>query len=486
MSSEELKEWKALLRMLHTHVYCYPGQPLDFDRSSARQAWLTRFAALNENCIDGISVSDILYIIHCYCVLIDNHATSKSTNLAGLHELFTRVKLIGNQATIDSTRRHIVWPSAAEWKSLELDVAHMVVFLWQQPESERMKMVAKVKMKDLSSDTAAKVREARCLDWAITPELSVTRTGEYEDEFETQARKEREVAKPTLPPSDVQPGSWWATMVDSKGVEALVSTFIPITSRIVHKVNFDNEFARSVAVRTIPRNVHESVVAPSQRMLLYNWMQRRLEKTDLGSDFDRQLRDVVFEASLPMNTIIGLETRKSATQSRTASLWAMLGNECGFYVLHRTHKVSRDEAKKIASDTQHELHQTFLLTLFGFLMYHTFRVHFNGQFYFSGQNLPRDFKLDATTDAWGCNKRPCIIELQRRIFVTDVEGEDGPSHTLDAQSRKWQRIPCDDIYEAILYWLHLMNTKYQDKLSFSTKITKLADAILRPVEKKAF
>jgi hypothetical protein len=446
---------QRVMRLCHAHVKEHWGEPLSHDISALKTAWYEKFGELNEEREDSVSVTDLLYVIFCYSVVIANaHApVSLRPTLEDALEVLTQLKLLGSQS---SAQTRFLWPTAEEWFELQFRTAWLVVFCFSKRKEELLAGVGPCTAASLSAPLQARVREARCIDFPIVRDKA----------DKPAASDAQKPEQPQQPASEAQPGGWWLS-----GPEALVANFIAFSGRVMQKINFDNDLMSSIPLRPLDVGFRERVCDGSNRLRLKQWLQRRCS-IQSTNDFYLTFRDNCFESALPLNSAQGLETRMSSKRGKIQTASSSLDTECGFCVLHRVHMRSDEEVVKIAADEKHEYHSNLLLVMFGFILHHMHRVKFSGVHYFGNQDSHK-FKKGETTK-WGMNMRPCILQLCKRLVVVDVSGPDRDSRSA---TKQWELIECADMYEALLYWLFLMQTKYNNELICSTRIDRFVKSI---------
>jgi hypothetical protein len=174
-----------------------------------------------------------------------------------------------------------------------------------------------------------------------------------------------------------------------------------------------------------------------------------------------------------MNTLTAAKSRKSARTSRITAPDSLLDNECGFQALSRLNSVITNNISEISKDLNHELHSVLMVVMFSYIMYQTTKAKFIGMYYMNSQRIGQseEFMDRMKCVQWGMNHRPAVVELHRKLYVLDVDGKDG-------EGKKMEFVQCKDIYEALLYWIFLMKTKYDDELLCGTKLKRFYAPIL--------
>jgi hypothetical protein len=449
---EKLDAWKKLLQHCHAHVQQFWGMPIQVDSTSAHREWLTNFVALNQELVDTTSLTDLLYVIRCYILVIQHASTidrMPACDLKHIGRVFTHVKLLAVQNT-PATRSF--YPTASTLAELELQVAYFVVFEFSRGPTvleTTMEAIGKDAIETLPAELAARVREARSLD------------------FKEPAAKAVEEGTLAIDPT---PGSIWLP-----GSKSLIRTFVGMCSRVFLSVCRDAELKASMHVRLAPI----AIATPANRLRLETWLQDRcrVESTNL---FMIQFRNFVFESSLPMNTVDVAQSRKSSRTSKLTSASGLLDNDCGFMALSRLNYELNVELATIAASGTHELHGMLLAVMFGYVMYQTSKAAFLGVHYLNSQVLHITTELPEflTKTKWGMNQRPIIIELQRRLYVCDISGPDQFDRETDETNKRVECIECKDMYDALLYWMHLMHSKYDDELLAGNKLLHFYGAFM--------
>lgn len=448
----DLSEWYALYRKLYAHVSEHWGSPLTMDLSHVEETWLDRFAELNEECLDHTSVSDMLFVIRCFYLVIQHpiQVNAIHFSLTNIHELFAEVRILGCQNTKETKYAQ---PSDAYIQQLQLRVAGMVVLHFSKSKQVLRRELDATPI-EIPESINKRVRDVRCLDFRLESEVAA--------------------AQGNVNVSDAQPGIWWLS-----GIQNVQSMFVPLASRIFHKIHFDKRMLSTFNKRSVC--LQESIASVNNRRILYDWLQRRCDPDrELASELIILFRDMVFECALPFSTMYAAQSRKTSRSSKVIDPFTLLDNECGFQVLNRTNaSIKVEELQTVVSiDVDHEYHRLLLTTMFHFMLHQLCKVKFIGRFYFGNQYATcadlQSFLREKTK--WGMNYRPVILELNRKLIVCDV-------NTFDKAARDEVKIveyvECVDIYEALLYWLHLMHNKYADELLESGTIKRLYQSIFQ-------
>jgi hypothetical protein len=385
-------------------------------------------------------------------VLRNQAAVEKAIRpLAEIRNVFTQVRLIGMNSTAETRSSHN-HPTPALVQQLELVVACYVVFEFSKGGAavlEQLNSLAQPLPLEKSVDAAE--RAARCVDFREDAEVAVK-------QGTTQPQ-----------PELVQPGSWWLA-----GNEHLVRMFVGLCSRIFHKLHSDVQLVKRIPLR-LNGPESDELHSPYNRRRLHEWLVDRASMQQ-PNDFMLKYRDFIFESALPMHSRYAQSSRRSARLNKITSVNSLLDHECGFQIMSRLHALMGGSIVDVARDTKHELHSMLLLMMFHYQMQQATAEPFINTHYIGGQWVlvrPVLQGMLQTWIQWGMNKRPLIVELQRRLYVVDVSGtDDFERGSPEEQAKRVECVECGDIYHALLYWVHLMHTKYNDELLTGTPLRR--------------
>jgi len=440
-----IAKYKEILKRLHAHIEEFWGQPLDVDADYKfiHNEWLLRYIELNEERVAGTGLSDLLFVIRCYISVIQNHDKVKmKMGMSELCKTLTEVKLLAVQNTQKSRHYYLTHDQIRE---LELRVATFVVF-----DVSRGPKVLELEMEQHGSeplpvDLQERVAEVRCVKFQ--PPIAEA----LKDGIATPAK-------------EVEPGIFWLP-----GNSNTLRWFVPICGRVLNKIYSDLYILSSLEKRVLTNEIRDSTFSGTQRGKLFEWLKAK-SQLQTTNEFFTQFRGMVFEDALPMNCVSCAISRKSSKTNRITAATALLSQECGFQPLNRLNTLVGNDLKEIAGDPNHELHQLLLLMMFSHILNQTSRVKFICNYFVPNQHTitSAELKQFQTKRKWGQNQRPVVVELQRKLYVLDI----------DPKGEKIEHIKCADMYEALLYWVFLMKTKYQDKLLLcSTNIRRFYDPI---------
>lgn len=442
-----------LLRVSQLHLEEFWGVPMAFPEGcDVERSWLTRFVELNEERSGGTSLTDLLYVLRCYMLVLANQdrAAEQDLRVSQLHELLTRVKLLGSSSTAKTRAAAArLTADAAAVDALEFRVAAYVVFVFSAGVDEVAAELDREKCshEHIPADLALAVREARALDFLLKADVAV---------------KEGVAAAPT---EDVQPGTWW---LGGNGV--LAKQFVPMCSRVFHKIHAD----RAIMARFTPKAGERGATALPEQAL-HQWLVAR-SRIELTNDFYLRFRDACYKNASPVHALHAASSRRSARTSRLTSASALFDLEFGFRALSRVDAMASGKAGEVAASRDHEMHDCLLLVMFDFQMYQATKARFIDTFYVGPQQAGFSVELEdllVRRTKWGMNLRPIIVELGRRLFVLDVSGPDVFERGGEEErGKRVESTECRSMYEALLYWVHLLHTKYKDELVCGTRLHK--------------
>lgn len=491
-----LARWEAVLQTVHAHISQLWTMPIAIDTQwhDIHSHWIHHFVALNEEQKNptGIpaSLTDLLFTIRCYILVIQHAAQSSSTSsssstwlqeckgVRAIRDVITDVKLLGMRNT-PASRSHYATPD--DVRALELKVATLVVFELGRGETTlsldaKDDMAAAALTQQTTTTTTtneglqreARVRDVRCSDFK-PPVKQALEDGQL--------------------PSDkaAPPGTIWLGL-DSNTAAAFthtVKTFVGFSSRVFHKIHFDAWILSRMRPRVLDANtVHDVMESAFKQEALFTWLKSR-SRMQVTNEFTIDFQKLAFEEALPMEALYGGVARHSARSNRVTSASSLLDQECGFHALNRVNTLTMEPMEKIAGDQKHELHRLLLLFMFSYEMRQSVNVPFLETFCVTNQRTQSSKTLQeffAKPIKWGQNQRPMLVELERRWCVLDVVGVERRSApvnnnnsmeedsndktvvTVEDEAPYHEFVPCGELYQALVYWVHLMRVKYNDKL----------------------
>lgn len=451
MSTEEalrgqIKDWLEMMKACHAHLTEFYGRPYTEPKGNTVQmTWLRKLAELNEEKLDGHSLTDMLYVIRCYLIVFKSRLAEPS--LQDMYSFFHEIRLIG--------AHHAAYPTPQQIAKLEEKAAVFVVWvLADKYDSLLATLPAKPTLPDA---LAQRVNRARCVDFK--PPVAEA------------------LADGTLPTrnDDIQPGTWWVP-----GRECMVHSFVVTCSRVFHKLQWDEWVVSQLHMRI--DSAYDEVTAIHNRTMLHEWVLDRAGM-ELPNELLLLYRRMCFEFALPVNSVYAGNSRRSSRLGKTTNPSTMYENECGFLAASPVNATANVNVLGVAENTGHEMHDPLLLALFHnqFQQGATKKHKFIGTHFLTAQHVTNndDFvsMLSACT-TWGMNKRPVIVQLRRRYVVVDVSGPDSYDRATEEAMKRPEFVECRDMYDALLYWIHLMHTKYSDELLCSTVIKRCYDGLV--------
>jgi hypothetical protein len=438
--------WLAMLKDCQAHLTEFWGRPYtEPENNEVEKTWLMQLADLNEEKLDGTSLSDMLYVIRCYLSVIRSRIAD-----ASLHEMyafFHEIRLLGAHQT--------PYPSSAMLRMLEDKAAAFVV--WQMG-ARKTDIIASLPIRiELSQDLAERVDRARCL--AHRPNA-------------TEAVMDGNLPLKT---DDVQPGTWWAA-----GREHMVYSFVATCSRVFHKLRWDEWVLTKLQPRT--DGAFDESTAAHNRHMLREWLVERA-RMELPNEVMLLFRKTCFEYALPVSSLYAGVSRRNASLGRVVSPSTLMENECGFLAASQLNTAAGVSVQTVAEDESHPFHEQLVATLFhNQFQQGTSKKHqFIGNHFLTAQritNHPEFMSLLSQCTKWGMNKRPVIAQLQRRLIVIDTSGPDHYNRETEEASKHLEYVECRDIYQALLYWIYLMHYKYSDELECSTVLKRCYDGLI--------
>jgi hypothetical protein len=438
----DLAGWKQVLRSLHNRLVEMPAHSFSPPDGCAevRIAWLERFAALNEEVANGVSISDLLYATQCYLRVLQRKLARP--NLGDIFPLMAELRLLACNNTHET---RLYEPDSATIERVLDECAAFVVFVFS---SDRAQVAGKLPAAspELPAELRARVQSARCLEFQ-QPAKDAVQDGTLT----------------TADNLDQQSGFFW-----SKSTESVLRNFVGFASRVAHSLEFDSYVLGKMNRRDEPR-LAADIATPERRLKLQSWMQKQA-LVEQSSEFMLDFRKLVIEESLPRNSMYAMNSRKSSRVNKSTAVDSLLQDECGFLALNRLASLTSEPLPAIASDTTHEVHAHLLLALFHYRFQQTTKKKFVHQHYITRQRLCQSDAMRefATKVKWGMNQRPVIVQLKKVLCVLDVTGPDSFDRTGGEAAKSVEYVLCRDMYEALLYWAHLMVTKYNNELLCAT------------------
>jgi hypothetical protein len=263
---------------------------------------------------------------------------------------------------------------------------------------------------------------------------------------------------------NIQPGILW-----THSIGHVLKHFVPLASRTFHVIRRDERILKTLT----PRDPDRAVFSATNRARLHGWLIAKCSIQNPNS-FYLMFRSLAFECSMASNGWKVHSSRKSSRASKLTSAESIIDEECGFHAISRLHSLLKGDLMPIARDVDHEFHAHLLLVMFAFVYRQTFRVDFLKTIYFSNQRVDApEMKEFMAKIKWGMHQRPVVVELQRQLYVLDISGSE-----QDTGPKVVERIQCRDMYDALLYWIHLMHTKYDDELLDTSKIISFYKSII--------
>lgn len=410
-----------------------------------RKAWLERFAVLNEELANGVSVADLLYVTQCYLRVLQRKITPPSPDR--LPSLMTELRILACNNTV-KTRQHEPDPEA--FSRIQDECSAFIVFHFSH--ANRRKLMERLPATvSLSKELEEQVHEARSLH------------------FQQPAKDAVKDGTLVTSPDSVdqqQTGFFWAI-----SMEAVLRNFVGFASRVTHSIEYDSYFLERTYTRGVPDM--QSVIATAERRnKLHSWVEKQAG-VEQSSEFMVDFRKLVFEESMPRNCLYASNSRKSARVNKSTAVDSLLQDECGFLALNRLAVLTSESLSTLAASETHELHSCLLLLLFHYRFHHATKKKFIHQFYVTRQRLCQSESIQefCTKVKWGMNQRPVIVQLKKQLCVLDISGPDVFARgSAEEKGKRIECVLCVDMYDALLYWIHLMATKYNHELICATRV----------------
>jgi len=519
----ELKEWSSVLHACHAHLDQHWGVTTQLTSSlgmrGVTDAWQKRFEELNQDVTRGSSLTDLLYVTRCYGLVVDNIRNMPSNgrmDLAKLYECYCEVRLLAVQHTKVLRSTPLV---AKDLDALELRAASFIVLELSRGQlALSMELNALTSMSSnstissfsssssssssassssatsssgpsisASSTSSARVfgrgpEKSKALSWDTLPTPLIARNRlarclDFQPPAETAVKEGIAVAPADA--ENLQPGTLW-----EHSQKAVLANFVPLASRVFHAIHRDLRVMSLCSLREL-REAERDAIGEDQRGKLYTFLLSKCALQNPNSFFIA-FRALVFECSMPLNAWKTQYSRKSKRASKLTSAESIIEDECGFHAISRLYSMLQgsgpvDESLlMVGRDRSHELHGYLLLAMVAFV----FKQLCNGDFlkfvYFTNQRIDHTelHEFVTTKLKWGMHMRPVIVELHRQIYVLDVSSGE-PFTEAEAVDKRVERIHCRDMYDALLYWMFLMRTKYNNELLDSSKIHHFQSAVLQ-------
>jgi hypothetical protein len=279
----------------------------------------------------------------------------------------------------------------------------------------------------------------------------------------------------SVQPSDTYTGAWWMS-----SPKFLCYYFVPYCSRVFQKWNYDTWLLSQMEPRKEP-NWTTEIVSDLNRKRLHDWFVKKAQ-LQTANAFNLLFRDMSFENTLPFNSIVWAASRQNKKATKITAPTSLVEIEFGFHPLLRIYHLTMAKPfKDMAADKAYELHGILLLTMFSYMIKQMAKINFLSDYYFGNQRV-QGMQIDNTCK-WGKNIRPRIAEIHKKLYVIDPSGPDRREESAENR-KKFEYVYCKDIYEALLYWLYLMKTKYAFELLCMTRITKFYNSIFPPPEQQ--
>ena len=418
--------------------------------------WIYRFdECLTE--MQGDSVSDALFVARCHVLCSQNPQWRRMSNLNDIHELYTRVQLLGT----NHTRVRFEQPdSHMDVLQLEQRCASLVVFALCDSPQETMERFGAAPLPQIDDLLLARMLPLRRVPDIIQPSAEELEAAAQKAEAEKQALKNNEhkhdeIADDSAATAeieyDVNEGSYWHS-----DKHTVVFGFVRLASRVLRNYWLQKQIFDSYPIRAEP-----VLYPPSASENFQKWLIEICEH-EYSDDSIKTYRNLIYEHWMPVGSRQEM-LRTFSTKHDFMQALNLLENQLGVDSATSLANIARIKTKLVSTDPAHEVYDFLCLSQFSYIMKHLTDVKFLDLYYIWPGELCKHRKRLACKVTWGQARRPILLRIMRGWWIHDA-GE-------------W--VQCSTMLDALLKMMTLWvdpktyNSKFVDGTSVSEWVAQV-------------
>ncbi len=430
-------------------------------RLKLEQEWMLHFEKLNLEVLEtnGMSGADLVFEAMCWSMWCEDPTISKEVNIQWLAQTHATLVVWSCQHTKESRE---FWPTEDQYRALRRRIAGVVVhFLVQQ---DRFQVASKLEGDHLKFTTLS-MALSKAYQARKNPDSLVARKAASFAKRKAEAIKELMARGEDTSTVDAELSDD-VEIEEAKGMlwrndaTELINTYVRLASRVVRKIEFDNQWVKRWAVEASYQQPRFKKAAVQG---LYDWVRTRC-KTEQPEELTEMFRDVASESFWP----IGAETHKfrlRETRNDKETSQTLLQNEIGADLAQMLQEDSLVRPSVTASDPHGLYWEALLLVLIQFSLFQTTKVDWMKEYVIL---------------------HPHTHDSQRRMIRLDHHNQIDKCPVLVLAQRKWwvfykqKLFPTSGFADAVLQKFHCIQKRKKQQLDNGEDVSPLASALVPP------
>ena len=417
--------------------------------------WIYRFdECLTE--MQGDSVSDALFVARCHILCSQNSQWRSMSTLNDIHELYTRLQLLGTNHTRARFEEH---DSHIDVVQLERRCASLVVFALGDSPHETMERFGASPLPQIDDLLLARMLPLRRVPDIIQPSAEELAAAAEKAEAEKQALKTNEHKHDEIAETagtdeveyDVNEGSYWHSDKNT-----VVFGFVRLASRVLRNYWLQKQIFDSYPIRAQPVSYPHSA-----RENLENWLVEICQH-EYSDDSIKTYRNLIYEHWMPLGSRQEM-LRTFSTKHDFMQALNLLENQLGVDSATSLANMARVKTKLVSTDPSNEVYDFLCLSQFSYMMKHATDVKFLDLYYIWPGDLCKHRKRLECKVTWGQPRRPILLRIMRGWWIHDA-GE-------------W--VECSTMVDALLKLMTLWvdpntyNSKFVDGISVTDWVAQV-------------